>query len=124
MDRETTWRQRPDQTTNWAVTLLAAILAYEFSSTDRRTILLFRTVITVVFLGIETQRYRDYDVYRARIRMVQENLFANALDPLTGVEHHDWRTKLNDDFRNPTLKSRCKKHSPIGSDASLFVYTE
>lgn len=104
MDRETTWRQRLDQTTNWAVTLLAAILAYAFSSADRHIILLIGMVMTVLFLGVEARRYRDYDVYRSRIRLVQENLFANALDPSAGVEHRDWRTQLSDDLRNPALK--------------------
>lgn len=104
MDRETTWRQRLDQTTNWAVTLLAAILAYAFSSADRHIILLIGMVITVLFLGVEARRYRDYDVYRSRIRLIQENLFANALDPSAGVEHRDWRTQLSDDLRNPALK--------------------
>jgi uncharacterized membrane protein len=105
MDRETTWRQRLDQTTTWAVTVIAAILTYAFSSSGTsHAILLAGMVITTLFLGIEARRYQDYDIYRARIRMIQENLFANALDPAAGVEHNDWRRELSDDLRHPAVK--------------------
>jgi uncharacterized membrane protein len=105
MDRETTWRQRLDQTTTWAVTVIAAILTYAFSSSGvSHAILLAGMIITVLFLGIEARRYQDYDIYRARIRVLQENLFANALNPSAGVEHRDWRRKLSDDLRNPSVK--------------------
>ena len=105
VDRAGTWRQRLDQTTTWAVTVMAAILTWAFSSPDNpHYILLIGVVMVTVFLGIEARRYRDYDVYRARIRMLQENLFANALDPSQGVEHRDWRVQLSEDFRTPTLK--------------------
>ncbi|AUV83825.1 hypothetical protein C2R22_00385 [Salinigranum rubrum] len=45
-----------------------------------------------------------YDVYRSRIRMLQQNLFANALDPSQGTEHPDWRVELSNDYRTPKLK--------------------
>jgi uncharacterized membrane protein len=105
MARETTWRQRLDQTTTWAVTVIAAILTYAFASSGTsHAILLAGMVITTLFLGIEARRYQDYDIYRARIRMIQENLFANALDPSAGVEHTDWRRELSDDLRHPAVK--------------------
>lgn len=46
---------------------------------------------------------QDYDHWRARVRFVQENVFANALEPV-GVEHPNWREELSDDLRNPTFK--------------------
>lgn len=105
MDRVTMWRQRMDESTKWAVTVIAAVLTYAFSSSGTSpTILLAGIVVTVVFLVIEARRYRDYDVYRSRARMIEENLFANALDPTAGVEHRDWREELSEDYRNPKLK--------------------
>jgi len=99
------WRQRLDQATTWAVTVLAAILTWAFSSPDNpHYILLVGIVVVAVFLGIEARRYRDYDVFRSRVRLLQENLFANALDPSQGVEREDWRAQLSADFRRPTLK--------------------
>lgn len=104
MSRVTTWRQRLDETLNWAVTLIAAILVYGFSTDGRHEILLTGIVIIVMFLGIEARRYQGYDVWRARARMLQENLFANALDPSQGVEHRDWRRELSEDYRHPKIK--------------------
>ncbi len=37
MDRAVNWRQRLDQTTNWAVTIIAGILAYAFSNSPSLT---------------------------------------------------------------------------------------
>ncbi|WP_227380890.1 DUF2270 domain-containing protein [Haladaptatus halobius] len=105
MDRVTTWRQRLDETTKWTVTVIAALLAYGFSTSGTPAVLLAGIIVTTVFLAIEARRYQDYDLYRARIRILQENLFSNALDPSQGVEHHDWRRKLTDDLRDPTLKT-------------------
>ncbi|UPV76948.1 DUF2270 domain-containing protein (plasmid) [Halorussus limi] len=105
MDEATTWRQRLDQATTWAVTVIAAILTWAFSNPGNpHYILLIGILIVTIFLGIEARRYRSYDVYRSRIRMLQQNLLANALDPSKGVEHPDWRAKLSEDYRRPTLK--------------------
>ncbi|ELY90095.1 DUF2270 domain-containing protein [Natrinema altunense] len=105
IDRVGTWRQRLDETTKWAVTLMAAILTWAFSSTDNpHYILLIGIVVVAIFLGIEARRYRDYDVFRSRTRVIQENLLANALDPSQGTESHDWRAELSRDYRRPTLK--------------------
>lgn len=105
LDRETTWRSRLDQTTTWAVTVMAAILTWAFSSPDNpHYIVLVGVVTAAVFLAIEARRYRDYDVYRSRVRLFQANLLADALDPTRGLEHPDWRKDLSGDYRRPTLK--------------------
>lgn len=103
MNRVTTWRQRLDRTTNLAVTVIAAILTWSFSAPDNpHYLLLIGVVTTLVFLGIESRRYLDYDVWRARARMLQANLFANALDPSQGVERKNWRAELSADYREPS----------------------
>ena len=105
LDRETTWRSRLDQTTTWGVTVVAAILTFAFSSADNpHYIILVGILVLSFFLLIEARRYRDYDVYRSRVRLFQQNLLADALDPSEGVEHEDWRSKLSRDYRTPTLK--------------------
>lgn len=105
IDRVATWRQRLDQTTTWAVTLMAAIFTWAFSSPENpHYLLLIGIVVVTIFLSIEARRYRDYDVFRPRARVIQENLFANALDPSAGVESHDWRTELSRNYRRPPLK--------------------
>jgi len=104
VDREVNWRQRLDTTTNWAVTVIAGILAYAFSSEGvSHTILLVAIGIGVVFLLIEARRFQRYDVWRSRARSMQENFFANALDPASGVEHRDWRAQLAENYREPEI---------------------
>ena len=95
---------RIDQTTNWAITLIAALLSITFSSAEMPAyLLLVGLIIVCVFLVYETRRYRYYDLYRARVRMVQENVFANVLDPV-GAQHSEWREELGADLRYPTFK--------------------
>ncbi|EMA45398.1 DUF2270 domain-containing protein [Halococcus saccharolyticus] len=101
----TTWRGRLDETINWAVTIIAAVLVYAFSTEGNHVILLTGMVVITMFLAIEARRYQAYDVYRARARLLQENLFANTLDPSQGVEHRNWRRELSEDYRNPTIKT-------------------
>ncbi|QCW02222.1 DUF2270 domain-containing protein [Natrinema pallidum] len=97
-------QDRIDRTTDWAITLLAALLSLVFSSrTMPAFLLLIGVFVLSIFLFYEVRRYRFYDHWRARVRFIQENVFANALEP-TGVEHPAWREELSDDLRNPTFK--------------------
>jgi len=105
MSRVTTWRQRLDQPTTGTGTVLAAILTWAFSNTDNpHYIILIAIGAVATFLGIEARRFQHYDVYRSRVRKLQENLFANALDPSHDVEDRGWRVALSEDFRTPTTK--------------------
>jgi uncharacterized membrane protein len=97
-------QNRIDQTTNWAITLLAALLSVVLSSPDVPAYLLLVGVVVLgIFLVYEVRRYRYFDLHRARVRFVQENVFANALDP-TGAEHANWREELGEDLRHPRFK--------------------
>ncbi|QFU83147.1 DUF2270 domain-containing protein [Natronorubrum aibiense] len=99
--RETTWCSRLDQTTTWSVTVMPR------SSRGRSRAPTTPTTSSSLGCGrllIEARRYRDYDVYRARVRLLQQNFLATTLDPSQRDEHSDWRTDLSDDYRRPTLK--------------------
>ncbi len=99
------WRERLDRTTNWAVTTIAAILTFSFSSPDHpHYLLLAGSVMLGIFLVIEARRYRGYDVWRSRVRVLQENVIAHGLDPREQVRDERWRERLSDDYREPTLK--------------------
>ena len=99
------WRERLDRTSNWAVTLIAAILTYAFTGTSRpHYLILIGVVMVVVFLIIEARRYRGYDMWRSRVRILQRNVFAYSLDPSQGIEDPDWRPQLSRDYRVPRTK--------------------
>jgi len=105
VDRAVNWRTRLDSTTNWAVTIIAGILAYAFSNSQvSHAIVLVGMLIAVVFVFVEARRFQRYDIWRSRVRTLQENLFAAALDPPEGVEQRDWRARLSEDYRSPAVK--------------------
>lgn len=99
------WRERLDRTTNWAVLVISAILTWAFSrpGIPHYVILLGVTTLSV-FLVIEARRYRGYDIWRSRVRTLQQNVFAYGLDPSAGLADPDWREKLSQDYREPTIK--------------------
>ena len=105
IDRTTNWRGRLDQTTNWTVTIIAAVLTWVFSNPDNPHYLLLIGMLTVMtFHIIETRRYRRYDVWRARIRLLERDVFAAAIHPDDNADHDDWRSELGTDLRRPALK--------------------
>ena len=60
IDREVSWRERTDATTNWAVTIIAGILAYAFSSGEiADSIIVVAMLIGIVFLIIEVGDFND-----------------------------------------------------------------
>ncbi|MFB6218803.1 MAG: DUF2270 domain-containing protein [Halobacteriaceae archaeon] len=99
------WRERLDRTTNWAVVVMATILTWAFSSegNPHYTILIGMAAVTL-FLFIEARRYRGYDMWRTRVRLLQENVFAYALDPDREVPDTEWREKLSRDYLMPRMK--------------------
>jgi uncharacterized membrane protein len=105
LDRVTTWRGRLDQTTNWTVTIIAAVLTWVFSSPDNPHYLLLIGMLTVMtFHVVESRRYQRYDVWRARIRLLERNVFAAAIDPASRADHSEWQSELGTDLRRPAFK--------------------
>ncbi|WP_435146304.1 DUF2270 domain-containing protein [Halobaculum sp. P14] len=99
------WRERLDRTTNWAVVVIAALLTWAFSSPDNPHYILLIGMATLgVFLFVEARRYRGYEIWRSRVRKLQENVWAYGLDPSAGLVDDDWRERLSADYRTPTLK--------------------
>jgi len=75
MGRIMVWRQRLDITTNWAITSSTAIITIAFANAAvPHIIFFFNLAIVWVMLWIEARRYRFYDAFRARIRMLCEDL--------------------------------------------------
>lgn len=106
LDRMNTEQSRIDLTTNWAITLMAAILAFVFSSGDRPHYVLLVGILTLAVLHfVETRRYRAYDTWRSRVRLIEEDLIAPVLDSKLSVDHTDWRRELARDLQSPALKT-------------------
>lgn len=95
------WRDRIDRTTNWAITVVAAMLSVSLSTpTAHHGVLLFAMVLVLLLLVIEARRYRFFDVYRNRVRRMERNYYAQIFSPEEGTTD-DWIHKLGDDLRRP-----------------------
>jgi len=56
------------------VVLTASLLTWTLSNESRpHYVLLIGLVMLTVFLGIEARRYPMYDVWRSRVRLLEEN---------------------------------------------------
>jgi len=103
LERTASWRSRLDQTTNWAVVVVGAILTWAFSSADNPHYVILIGVFGVTsFLVMEANRYREYDIWRNRVRILQRDLYAEMYSP-SSEGASDWQTALGDDLRNPTF---------------------
>ena len=103
VDRATTWRSRLDQTTNWAVVVVAAVLTWSFSSQSRpHYVVLIGVFAVTAFLLMEANRYREYDVWRGRVRTVQTDLMAELFESRSAPE--EWTATLSEELRNPSFR--------------------
>src|ERR1700731_2537047 len=99
MARMSGWRDRIDRTTNWAITVAGAMVSVSLSTpTAHHGVLLFAMVLVLLLLVIEARRYRFFDVYRARVRRLERNYYAQILSPEKEVEK-GWTKVLGDDLR-------------------------
>src|SRR5688572_30899910 len=80
MARMSSWRDRLDRTTNWAIGALAAMLSISLATEQaHHSVLLFAMLLIHVMLVIEARRYRFYHVYRGRVRLFERRYLAAAL---------------------------------------------
>ena len=97
-------QDRLDLTVDWAIAVVTAVLALAFQGGDVSAYLLLIGIVAVsAFLLFDVRRYRIYDATRARVRLLEENVFANVFRP-KGTPVEEWREELGDDLRRPTLK--------------------
>jgi uncharacterized membrane protein len=101
MARMMSWRDRIDRTTNWAITVAAALLSVSLSSpSSHHGVLLFAMLLVFLLLMIESRRYRFFDVYRRRVRLIERNYFAAIFAPSPSAEAN-WLQLIGNDLRMP-----------------------
>src|SRR6476619_660364 len=80
VQRSNTWRNRLDTTTNWAVITAGATLSFVFSSHNNPHFAIpINTVLVSIFLFMEARRYRYYEVWANRVRVLETGYFAPML---------------------------------------------
>src|SRR5258708_26433731 len=82
VQRSNAWRTRLDTTTYWAVFTSAATLSFAFSSASNPHFLLpINSILVAIFLVMEARRYRYYEIWASRVRVIETGYLAQMLAP-------------------------------------------
>jgi uncharacterized membrane protein len=99
------WRQRLDITTNWAITSSTAIITIAFANREvPHSIFFFNLVIVWVMLWIEARRYRFYDAFRARVRMLEAHFLVPMVMENRELLQGEWKKLVCEDLILPCFK--------------------
>src|SRR6059036_2268741 len=105
MGRIMVWRQRLDVTTNWAITSTTAIITIAFTTREvPHIIFFFNLAIVWVLLWIEARRYRFYDAFRARVRMLEAHFLVPMVMENREMLHGEWKKVVCEDLILPCFK--------------------
>ncbi|MFT3973747.1 MAG: DUF2270 domain-containing protein [Amaricoccus sp.] len=102
--RSTVWRTRLDQTTNWAVVTTGLAMSLTFAGPYASPLpLIVVGLLVVVFLLLESRRYRYFSVWRARCRLLETDLYVPMLRGEGITLNGKWNTLLADDYDHPSF---------------------
>ncbi|MEQ1859435.1 MAG: DUF2270 domain-containing protein [Chthoniobacteraceae bacterium] len=99
------WRQRLDVTTSWAITLSSAVFGFAFANREVPHIIFFFNLAVVWgLLWIEARRYRFYDAFRARVRMLEAHFLVPIVSQNTAMLQGEWQKLVCADLVLPSFK--------------------
>ena len=105
LGRIMTWRSRLDPTTNWAITSTSTIFTVAFSiQAVPHIIFFFNIAIVTIMLWIEARRYRFYDAFRARVRMLEAHFLVPIVAQNTTLLQGEWQKLVCEDLLLPSFK--------------------
>jgi len=100
--RSTHWRTRLDNTTNWAVVTTGIALSATFSNREASPLpMVLVGLLVTVFLIFEARRYRYYNMFRARARLMETDIYAPILQGRKVPWRGDWAKMLAEDYQMP-----------------------
>jgi uncharacterized membrane protein len=100
--RSTIWRTRLDQTTNWAVVTTGLAMSLTFSGPYASPLpLILVGLLVIVFLLLESRRYRYFNVWRARCRLMETDIYGPMLRGEGVSLDGQWNTLLANDYERP-----------------------
>tara|TARA_Y100000052_G_C2955303_1_gene89670 strand:+ start:10313 stop:11017 length:705 start_codon:yes stop_codon:yes gene_type:complete len=103
--RSTIWRQRLDMTTNWAVVTTGIALSLTFASAEASVLpLVLVGLLVAMFLHLEARRYRYFDVFRFRARILEIGFYVPVLRGEEARIPLDRGTPLSDDYIYPKFR--------------------
>ncbi|MEI6338482.1 MAG: DUF2270 domain-containing protein [Verrucomicrobiota bacterium] len=99
------WRQRLDVTTTWAITSSTAIITVAFTYPQVPHIVFFFNLALVwIMLWIESRRYRFYDAFRGRVRMLESHFLVPMISQSPNLLEGEWRRMVCEDLIMPSFK--------------------
>ena len=102
--RANVWRQRLDTTTNWAVVTTGAVISFAFAQIDfGHIVILLDLLLVTMFLVIEARRYRYYELWSYRVRMMETDFFASMLVP-PFQPSPEWAESLAESLLHPQFQ--------------------
>ena len=102
VQRSNTWRNRLDTTTNWAVLTAGATLSFVFSSpSNPHFVIPINSILVAIFLLMEARRYRYYEIWSSRVRVLETGYFAQLLAPDNVPLDESWAQHLASDLITP-----------------------
>jgi uncharacterized membrane protein len=102
ISRSNIWRTRLDATTNWAVITAGATLSFVFSSPDNPAFAIpINSILVSIFLFMEARRYRYYEVWANRVRVLETGYFAPMLSHRTMPPDKEWAEHISADLLSP-----------------------
>ena len=100
--RSTVWRTRLDSTTNWAVVTTGIALSVTYSTTEASPLpLVLVGLLVSVFLLYEARRYRYFNVWRARARLLETDFYAPMIRGEGIRLDSGWTELLAKDYGEP-----------------------
>lgn len=99
MYRSKIWRTRLDSTTNWAVATTGIALSVAFGNAYNSPLpLVLVALMSLIFLSIEARRYRYFDIWRTRVRIMEKSLYAPILRGEGVRVDNGWNQELASDY--------------------------
>jgi uncharacterized membrane protein len=99
------WRVRLDTTTNWAITVTSTVFTVAFSLREvPHGIFFFNVAVVWILLWIESRRYRFYDAFRARVRLLEAHFLVPMVLRDTNLLQGDWQRLMCEDLLLPSFK--------------------
>jgi uncharacterized membrane protein len=100
--RSTVWRTRLDSSTIWAVVTTGIALSATYSSAEASPLpMVLVGLLVTVFLLFEARRYRYFNVWRARARLLETDFYAPMIKGEGVSRGSTWTELLANDYRRP-----------------------
>jgi uncharacterized membrane protein len=103
VQRASAWRNRLDVTTNWAMVATSAAITFAFGNRDaHHSVIIVNTLLITLFLFIEARRYRYYELFSYRVRLMETDFYAAMLIPPFKPDS-EWANKVATSLLNPNF---------------------